>query len=204
MAKEDLADIMVIDDVVSPTYQNSLEEMSINHTFSWNFNLSNIYKPNATKPELFLDENTIQTYQYTHLLYHSQTHTSSQHIDFVRPLIYTAMDKFSVQTPDILRVKANMLTNNRRFQVEKYNPAHVDAVFSHVVILYYINDSDGDTVIFNETYGSHFTELTVKQRISPKKGRAVCFPGKYFHASSNPIEHDTRTVINIDLVVPTK
>lgn len=199
-----MTDIVVIDDLVSPTYQNAIEEMSIDYSFDWHFGPSNIYTVETTKPELFVDGNTIDSYQYTHLFYHSQVQTADKHFDFIRPLIYTAIDKFSIKSPELHRIKANMLTNNRRFQPGKYNPAHVDAGFSHIVVLYYINESDGDTIIFNEIYGSDFTSLTEKQRISPKKGRAICFPGKYFHASSNPIDYDTRSVINIDLIVPTK
>ena len=82
---------------------------------------------------------------------------------------------------------------------------HVDLYYSHVVMLYYVNESDGDTVIYKEKYNgngeakypSHLTEL---KRIKPKKGRLVVFDGLHYHASSNPRKNPYRCVINFDLI----
>ena len=65
-------------------------------------------------------------------------------------------------------------------------------MYPHYNAIYYVNDSDGDTVIFNETnkdYSEDFgvmkeNKFTVKQRITPEKGKVVVFPGHYYHASS--------------------
>lgn len=196
-----MSEIIVIDDVISPTYQAKLLDMSQDYSFDWHFGPSNIYESTTVKPETFVDENTVDSFQYTHLFFHDVLTGTDKLFDFVRPLIFTMIDRFKLQEFELQRCKANMLTNNRRFSLGKYNPPHVDGSFEHWAIIYYMNDSDGDTVIFNETYGSQFTKLTEKQRITPKMGRAVCFPGKYFHASCNPINNDTRTVINIDFKV---
>jgi hypothetical protein len=191
-------DIIIIDDIVSPTYQRHLNDMTREYSFDWHFGPSNIYENKTKYPEIFMDENTIDSFQHTHLFYHDITDGVDKHFNFVRPLIYAIQDAFNLTGAELQRAKANMLVNNRNFIAGKYNPAHVDGSFSHMVVVYYCNDTDGDTVIFNETWGSDFTKLTEKQRITPKQGRAVCFPGKYFHASSNPIDNDTRTVFNLD------
>ena len=56
-------------------------------------------------------------------------------------------------------------------------------------VIYYFNDTDGDTIIYNERTNNidqrnHLLSKdlwTIKQRVSPKKGRAVAFKGDMFH-----------------------
>ena len=70
------------------------------------------------------------------------------------------------------------------------------------VILYYVNDSDGDTVIYKERYiGTDKPQtLTELKRIEPKRGRVVVFDGLHYHSSSNPRKNSYRCVINFDIV----
>jgi len=73
------------------------------------------------------------------------------------------------------------------------NNRHVDRRSEHVVCLYYVNDSDGDTVLFNGD-----TEEVI-QRVTPKRGRVVLFDGGTYHASGKPTVN-CRAVINLNLV----
>ena len=57
--------------------------------------------------------------------------------------------------------------------------------------LYYVNDSDGDTVFFDDTYN-------IVQRIKPEKGKGVIFDNLIYHASTCPQVHNTRMVINFN------
>jgi len=66
---------------------------------------------------------------------------------------------------------------------------HKDSNQPHFVLLYYITDSDGDTIFFEDD------KKTEIQRVSPKKGRAVFFDGSIFHSSSVPSKTH-RIVIN--------
>ena len=78
------------------------------------------------------------------------------------------------------------------------NFPHVDAEYPHDVLLYYINDSDGDTIIFNEKKGFCGTP-TIKQTIKPKKGRLVMFNGHHLHAGELPRTNEKRLVLNINI-----
>ena len=78
-----------------------------------------------------------------------------------------------------------------------YNQPHVDEEFPSWSIVYYLNDSDGDTFIFIEMYDKTTPlKLTVKERVSPKKNRAVLFEANRYHASSNPVVSQARFVLN--------
>ena len=66
----------------------------------------------------------------------------------------------------------------------------------HIVGLYYVMDSDGDTVIYNERKESE--TYTIKERVSPKQGRMVIFDGGLFHAAEQPL-NSTRCIINYNI-----
>ena len=71
--------------------------------------------------------------------------------------------------------------------------AHQDLNIPHWVCLYYVNDSDGDTILFEDD------KKTVIQQVTPKKGRIVFFDGNIYHTSSKP-KNNIRSVINIDFI----
>lgn len=195
-----LTEVVVLDNVIPVEEQDKMWDFIQDYRFSWHFGPSNVYEDDKNRGTIFLDEHTIDSFQFTHVLQYSRIGFKEPMFDTFRNNLVTILKAFDLDNHNVYRVKLNMLTNNRKFQLGCYNPAHVDeAEKEHMVIVYYFNDTDGDTWIFNETHGSTFDKLTVKHKISPKKGRAVAFPGKYFHASSNPIDTDVRCVMNINL-----
>ena len=66
----------------------------------------------------------------------------------------------------------------------------------HLVALYYVCDSDGDTIIYNERKESE--SYTIKQRVTPKQGRIVIFDGWLMHTAEQPL-NNTRCVVNYNL-----
>jgi len=64
----------------------------------------------------------------------------------------------------------------------------------HNVFLLYLNDCDGDTIIYDKTYSEvgrelitlgsdQHNELKELGRFSPKLGKAICFNGDHYHAN---------------------
>ena len=83
---------------------------------------------------------------------------------------------------------------NRVFlQYPRPNPfiskPHTDLTIPHMVCLYYVNDSDGDTIFYNDN-GS------ILKKVSPKKGRIALFDGSIKHSAGQPTKNE-RIVINI-------
>ena len=66
----------------------------------------------------------------------------------------------------------------------------------HIVALYYVCDSDGDTIIFNERKPSE--SYTIKQRVTPKQGRMVIFDGSLMHTAEQPL-NNVRCIVNYNL-----
>ena len=82
-------------------------------------------------------------------------------------------------------------------QREDVDTPHID-IFDrkHLVALYYVCDSDGDTIIYHER--SKAETFTIKQRVTPKQGRMVIFDGGLYHTAEQPL-HSTRCVVNYNL-----
>lgn len=77
-------------------------------------------------------------------------------------------------------------------KLEHYAP-HVDFNIPHKVVLYYINDADGDTVFFNK-------DGKIIQKVSPKKGRVLVFNGELLHGGGIP-KKGPRAVVNFDIII---
>jgi len=73
------------------------------------------------------------------------------------------------------------------------DPIHIDMKDPHWVCLYYINDSDGDTVLFEDD------EKTEIKRVTPKKGRIIFFDGSIKHCSSRPSKY-SRAIVNFNFL----
>jgi len=69
---------------------------------------------------------------------------------------------------------------------------HIDKKEPHWVCLYYVNDSEGDTVLFDDN------EKEIK-RVTPKKGRIAFFDGSIKHCSTRP-STKARAIINFNFL----
>ena len=80
---------------------------------------------------------------------------------------------------------------------------HLDRFEPHLVFLYYVCDSDGDTVIYNyktEKEGDvpFFEDVKELKRITPKQGRVVVFDGMYWHTAEQP-KNNVRCIVNFNV-----
>jgi hypothetical protein len=145
----------------------------------------------------FEDELTVDSPQFVHFLIDPKQ--TSPVYSYIRPILYMLEDKLDKKITKICRIKINHQYPIIGFGEHNYNIAHVDDSNGKLLsAVYYINDSDGDTVIFNEKYSSSadIKKLTVLERIRPEAGKVVIFPSTQLHASSNPINTNARYVIN--------
>jgi hypothetical protein len=79
----------------------------------------------------------------------------------------------------------------------KYNIPHTDIVNPKAKsIIYYVNESDGDTIFFKENESTMKKELNIDVRVAPKMGRVLFFDSYNYHTSSCPETHKYRVIIN--------
>ena len=104
---------------------------------------------------------------------------------------------------EIIRCMIIMVVPNPNFTAQSMIP-HTDWKFPHETCIYYINSTDGDTVLFDQKYDTSISENDNHRkkkdqliRITPKQGKAVLFDGLQYHAS-NPSKTDLRFVLNVN------
>jgi hypothetical protein len=70
---------------------------------------------------------------------------------------------------------------------------HLDLQEPHFALIYYVTDSDGDTVFYDDSFNEF-------KRITPKKGRIAFFDGTIHHAGSTPT-NNIRSLINTNFTL---
>ena len=190
-----LDQILVVDDAVSKVYQNSIKDTLLgNVDFPWYFNKDVTY---ANKKI----ESSYSVPSLSHKL--TDEKTNSGFYDFLLPLALEISGNNNLNPQRITRARSFL-----QFPIpdsNTHNHPHCDIDEEHTVILYYVNDSDGDTFLFDQTLDDFpqkdisKNNFTVKQTVSPKQGRAVIFNGKRYHASSTPT-NGVRCILNFDLI----
>lgn len=110
-------------------------------------------------------------------------------------------EKHNLQIKEITRSRSNV---SHPALDRRHTPPHVDNRDEHYVFIYYVNDSDGDTNIYNEKYdGTSRTQddLTLFKSITPKAGLGVMFSGKVFHTWQPPLNTKARCIINMNVLL---
>ena len=190
MIKMDNFDFLIIDNAVSKLYQDKIEQEVLNVPWQYQPNIAtgNSYHPNPTMGF------------YHSLFNYGQPQSPRFHSLF--PLLLEACEKGSISFSKLLRVQTFMHVPYQ--PSDKYDGIHLNSPDPHIVGLYYANDSDGDTVLFDKTtndipYGQLQDESILKeyQRITPKKGRMVFFNGNRWHSATSPTRK-IRCIITFD------
>ena len=185
--------VLELEDFVPPSYAKILEDMICRSgEFLWQYNAST---NDLKAPEIMnKNEQSYESDQFVHALYQEGARRSA-FFDIVFPMFYFLEEKTGVALATVERMKANLLVQ-KPVAPDSYNTPHIDIPTPPMKsLLYYVKDSDGDTFIFNETYADK-KPLTVRKRVSPRRGKAVLFDSNIWHASSNPRENATRVVLN--------
>ena len=110
-------------------------------------------------------------------------------------LLESACNKIDKQSVNVIQGRS-FLQLPINYKGEREDSPHIDTSDDHFVMLYYVCDSDGDTIIFKEKEKSE--KYTIQKRVTPKQGRVVLFDGAFYHTAEQPIDN-VRCIINYDL-----
>ncbi len=183
--------IEVIDDFLPISYQNRLESLLKSNDIPWYF-----YEQTSSAGygETIRDSRTLDNPQFVHVSFFRQKNTDL--FEHFYPIVFL-LEQFKGKSyhDRLVRIKANLVYKRENYPTDHYNAPHVDDDVPMETLLYYVNDSDGDTFIFNnETKNENL--LSIDHRVSPKKGRAILFDSRILHAGSPPTKTETRIVLN--------
>jgi hypothetical protein len=134
---------------------------------------------------------------FSHLVYKKeQGIVSHEYYDALMPILLTAVDQQNTVLKELLRIRIGLIT---RVPHEIIHAPHKDDTVPHITGLYYANQTDGDTVVYNETTPS--SQYTIKERITPLINSWHQFDGAHYHSSSAPTQHEKRIVITYNYTV---
>ena len=190
--------VLVFDDIIDLEYQEKIKNVLIgeetfnDYYFPWYFTQDvtnqkdkNSQKRSALTHQYVISEDDTNTVGTIDSVFH----------DLFIPLLNKACNKVDKQNISIIKGRS-FLQLPINYKGKKEDTPHIDIIDSHFVMLYYVCDSDGDTIIYNEQKKSD--NYTVQKRITPKQGRVVIFDGMYWHTAEQP-KKDVRCILNFNI-----
>lgn len=193
--------VLIIDDVVDKETQDLIEKSIFSPETQWTFGRTVFYHshPEVTK------EHQKKVMSFTKSIFRLDDRYADPNLDLYTSPIVEASKKFQKHIETFLTVRIQL-------QVPLNDPAthgvpHLDGrrPFPYMVAVYYVNDCEGDTIIYKETEKDTTPDeikngkTTIDQTISPKKGRLIIFDGNIYHSSGRP-KHDIRCIINYNFI----
>ncbi len=194
----DKVGILVIDDFIDKDYQEDIKDVLLGKEewgdllFPWHYidDVTAAFEDgNQGRPGLshvYVEYNDDQTSDIV-----------SDFHDLFIPMLELACETLEVPSARIIQGRSFMQFPLNLESDEDDTP-HIDLDEGerHIVVLYYVKDSDGDTVIYNERTESN--TYTVKQKVTPKQGRVVIFDGGQYHTAQQAI-NSVRCIVNYNL-----
>ena len=164
----------IFPNIIPKVLQDEIESTLLSVKFPW-FYLDDITSPTNIQKR--------QGFQHTFL-----------HLDFGinSPWFYFVEEIMSHNTVETL------LSAKAFLQIPLYNAnkipdlPHIDRTIDHNVSVYYVKDSDGETLLYEGD--------KIIQRIMPKKGTLITFNGNTMHSAIQPKTH-VRCVINFNYTI---
>jgi hypothetical protein len=168
--------ISIVDNAVPKSLQKYLQDIFLTHNgIPW-FYIDDIAGINAE----------VQTEGWAHVF--KDSNTNSPMTDIMMAILFIATEQANVPVHSVERIRAGLFTIKESQRI--HNP-HIDWDSEHLVMLYYVIDSDGPTYFYND-------KNEIIKQVDPVAGRAVIFDGRIKHASSSPTSYKKRIVINFN------
>jgi hypothetical protein len=178
--------IKIIDNIINKKEQEFIKNILLGREFPWFYinDVSYLDNPDERKPGLshyFIRDGNV----------------TSDFFKNISNIIINCGKKLKKEKLEIIKSRAFLqFPLSENIIKGKYiDSPHLDLKEKHLAFLYYVNDSDGDTVIYEDV-----KKNKIKKSIKPKQGRVVIFNGSYWHSGSQP-KYNTRCIINTDIKI---
>ena len=152
-------------------------------------NINFVYDRKTSRGEI-TDPNVIDKGQIIHHLYYDNQ-PKSEHYDFFK----TVLDDLNIPVKQMLRMKINVTFPLIGYREHNHQMCHQDInnpeqrpELNFKSLIVYINESDGDTMFFENN--------KIIKRVNHEKGKAILFDSGRTHAGQNPMKNDSRIVLN--------
>ena len=195
--------IYVFDDIIDLDLQEEIKNVLVSDNVYYNQPFPWYYVDDITVS--FNDPNSQRRSGFTHeyVEYEGKEKSTGKQLsrfhNLFLPILKNACLKMEIKDINVLQgrsfLQLPLNLKNRDVDTPHRDIYDRDNFF---VVLYYVCDSDGDTIIYNERKESK--TYTVKQKVTPKQGRVVLFDGGLMHTAEQPINSNVRCIVNYDLI----
>ena len=190
--------IKILDNIIPKKQQEEIKNfMLYGKTFPWYFtaDITHIDNQHQARPghfHIFVDKGK------TNSEYVSEIKKIS---DNVNKKIKKKLQMYQVRSFLQLPLNEKLLYSDSK---HREDTPHIDIEQPHTVFLYYVNDADGDTVIYDYVSKNvkdvpNYEDIKMFKKITPKQGRVVVFDGMTWHSSTQPTK-GPRCIVNFDMV----
>ena len=173
--------IEVYDNFLPQPYFDSLRDLLTSPNFAWNF------FPNITAMKELSDDNS---YGFSFTIFNSIQKYSIQETKeswITLPALFSIQEKVKCKT--IVRARYDLTTYNPS---NYRHPYHIDMNHhSFVSAILYMNESDGNTLIYDKKVVNandidYTKNYEIKKSIDPLPNRLLVFDGNYVHTGHSP------------------
>lgn len=144
-------EILVIDDIFGEQVQDTLLAWLTANDSPWFFS-----KDIAFADDVIDRNNYNQRYGFSKTFFNSVTQAQTPLFNTIFPLLLQACDKIDFVVEQTYFSRSFLTVPIPNSKIDDFDHIHVDLVQPHLVSLYYANDSDGDTIFFDQCIDDYF------------------------------------------------
>ncbi len=179
--------VKVIDNLISKHYLDHLQSHFLGENCEWFFN------DNLTNDDSY---ESLDSFGFNMRLHWNGYFIGNFVGTLIRSLVFSTQEKveeFVERPQQIIRARADMtMYNPNKYRHE----LHTDFPYDHTTAIFYMNNSDGNTLLFDRQ-GNDLIE-----EIEPVENRLVIFDGLMQHTGHSPSNHKSRVLINMNFMNP--
>jgi hypothetical protein len=182
--------------VWSPYVLAKVEELIMGNTIPWYICNTDYYD----------NYSNINSQKWQHIAYHKNV-MASQIGPYLEMAVWDALSKTQQNVDELIRIRCSVTEIGHDHFV---GGPHVDTNTPHMTALFYLNDSDGDTIMYKEKYDpskgvdqyeyyeKYIKTPTVEKTVTPEKNKMFWFDGLQYHSSNSPTNTSKRFIINVN------
>lgn len=182
--------------VWSPYVLAKVEELIMGNTIPWYICNTDYYD----------NYSNINSQKWQHIAYHKNV-MASQIGPYLEMAVWDALSKTQQNVDELIRIRCSVTEIGHDHFV---GGPHVDTNTPHMTALFYLNDSDGDTIMYKEKYDpskgvdqyeyyeKYIKTPTIEKTVTPEKNKMFWFDGLQYHSSNSPTNTSKRFIINVN------
>lgn len=205
---------IIIDDIVSKEKADEIEEYMFSGNPSWKFiskGRSSKYNE-MIKTQLDEEKKRKSLFAFKNVLYDcNKVLEQDRYFDDLTEVVENVCDRQNWKIKNQLSIHTLLFPHIIGLGPDEYHGIpHIDRAYGlpkHKICIYYVNDVDGETIIFNNTAADtepqealDINNLTPIEKVSPKKGRCLIIDGDRYHAAGKP-KTDFRMTLNFNFEI---